>query len=63
MKVRIDEELCTGCGICETICPDAFQVGEDGVAHLIDDDACEAAACCVEAADNCPEEAITIEED
>lgn len=58
MKPEIDDELCTGCGICETICPEVFEVGEDGLAHVInnhcDDD------CCIEAADNCPEEAIEI---
>ncbi|MBN1320939.1 MAG: 4Fe-4S binding protein, partial [Thermoleophilia bacterium] len=24
---KVDPDLCTGCGICEDICPDVFEVG------------------------------------
>ncbi|MBN1321292.1 MAG: ferredoxin, partial [Thermoleophilia bacterium] len=57
----VDPDLCTGCGICEDICPDVFEVGDDGVCHVIDPNACEDAGCCEEAADECPEGAISIE--
>lgn len=60
MKVIIKEELCTGCGICETICPEVFEIGEDGLSHVISEN-CDY-ECCKEAADNCPEAAIIIEE-
>ncbi|WP_318249192.1 ferredoxin [Geoglobus acetivorans] len=60
MKVVIDESTCTGCGTCESICPEVFQLGDDGLAHVVGE--CEGLEeCCQEAADNCPVEAITIE--
>ena len=58
---KVDPDLCTGCGICEDICPDVFEIGDDGISHVIDPNACEDAGCCEEAADECPEGAITIE--
>ncbi len=58
---KVDPDLCTGCGICEDICPDVFEVADDGVCHVIDPNACEDAGCCEEAADECPEGAISIE--
>jgi ferredoxin len=58
---KVDPDLCTGCGICEDICPDVFEVADDGLSHVIDPNACEDAGCCEEAADECPEGAITIE--
>ena len=35
MKPVVDEDLCIGCGTCEEICPDVFQVGDDGFSHVI----------------------------
>ena len=35
MKFIVDEELCVGCGACEDVCPEVFQVKDDGVAHVI----------------------------
>jgi len=29
MEVRIEEDLCTGCGLCEETCPDIFKLNED----------------------------------
>ncbi|KMQ50524.1 hypothetical protein CHISP_2517 [Chitinispirillum alkaliphilum] len=31
MRVVVDE-CCSGCGLCASICPDAFDVGENGKA-------------------------------
>ena len=63
MRVRVDQDLCTGDGICEEICPEVFEVREDGLAyvkdHVVDADLEEAVR---EAAEQCPSEAIIIEE-
>jgi len=36
MKLKVDENLCIGCGACEAICPECFRVNdEEGVAEVI----------------------------
>jgi len=34
MKVRIEQEYCTGDGLCQDLCPDAFEMQDDGLAHV-----------------------------
>ncbi len=34
MRVWIDQDLCTGDGICTDHCPDVFVVLEDGIAYV-----------------------------
>ena len=34
MKVWIDQDLCTGDGLCEEICPDVFTLLDDGLAYV-----------------------------
>jgi NAD-dependent dihydropyrimidine dehydrogenase PreA subunit len=52
--IYIDGEKCTGCGVCEDVCPvEAIRVSDD-VAR-IDQDRCNECQACVEA---CPNEAI-----
>lgn len=34
MKVWIDQDLCTGDGICAEICPDVFMMHSDGLAYV-----------------------------
>jgi ferredoxin len=36
VKVEIDENVCIGAGECEFLAPSVFQVGDDGVAHVVD---------------------------
>ncbi|MCI2086269.1 ferredoxin [Olsenella sp. kh2p3] len=61
MKASVNED-CIGCGLCEGTCPDVFSIGDDGVAHAIEDDVPEDAEdSAQEAADNCPVSAITVE--
>ena len=59
MKFIVDEELCVGCGACEDVCPEVFQVKDDGVAHVILEtipEELEKQA--IEAEDGCPVMAI-----
>ncbi len=58
----VDESLCIGCGNCEQICSMVFQL-VDEKSTVIDPDACEIADCCEAAEENCPVEAITLEEE
>jgi len=38
MRVWIDQDLCTGDGICVEICPSLFFMGDDGLAYVKDAD-------------------------
>jgi ferredoxin len=44
MKVWIDQDLCTGDGLCEEICPDVFTLLDDGLAYVKDGDTIYATA-------------------
>ena len=57
--VKIDEEKCTGCGLCASACHENAIVMENGKAHLLRDDYCDGLGDCLPA---CPADAITIEE-
>jgi ferredoxin len=34
MRVWIDQDLCTGDGLCEEICPVIFELHDDGLAYV-----------------------------
>ena len=57
--VKIDEEKCTGCGLCASACHENAIVMENGKAHLLRDDFCDGFGDCLPA---CPAGAISIDE-
>ncbi len=64
MKVIVDKDTCTGCGLCVDECPDVFEMDDDeGVAVVkvteVPSDLEDSAR---DAADGCPVEAISVEE-
>jgi ferredoxin len=62
MKVRIDKELCTGCGPCADICPDVFEIKDDVSVVLVQNILPDQEQAVREAAEACPTGAIIIEE-
>ena len=34
LRVWIDQDLCTGDGICEDVCPEVFVILDDGIAYV-----------------------------
>jgi ferredoxin len=61
MKAKVMEELCIGCGLCASICPEVFEMRDDMIAKVIVDQvpaAAEPAA--QDAASSCPVEAIVL---
>lgn len=62
MKAIVDQDTCTGCGLCPETCPEVFALDDQGIAYAkveqVPSDAEESAQ---EAAEGCPVEAITIE--
>lgn len=78
MRVWIDQDLCTGDGLCVDHCPEVFTLLEDGIAYVVEDSVIQndpggsgslAAVparhiqSVVEAADVCPGECIFLEID
>lgn len=62
MKVTVDRDTCVGCGLCESICPNVFEMGNDSLAKVIAEVITpENEACAFEAQDECPVSAITVE--
>lgn len=57
--VKIDEELCNGCGLCVPNCHEGALQIIDGKARLISELMCDGLGACI---GHCPEGAITIEE-
>lgn len=57
--IKIDEEKCTGCGLCVTACHEGAIAMVNGKAKLIRDDYCDGLGNCLPA---CPTGAITFEQ-
>ena len=57
--VYLDEDCCVGCGSCAELCPEVFEMDEEGeVAHVILPEA-EEVDCVEDAMAACPEECIS----
>ena len=38
MKVKVNQDLCIGCGACQATCSDVFEIGDEGLAQVINND-------------------------
>jgi ferredoxin len=62
MKAVIDKEACIGCGLCPSMCPEVYEMGDDGKAFVkVDTVPKDVEASAREAAEACPTEAIKIQ--
>lgn len=62
MKALIDRSGCIACGLCPSICPEVFQMADDGLAETIVEEVPSGVeATAQEAAENCPVTVIHIE--
>jgi ferredoxin len=61
MKVAVDHDLCIGCGICESTCPQVFVLTDEALSCVIVEEVSEELRDEVtEAVDSCPTECIRI---
>jgi ferredoxin len=61
-RVYVDEDTCIGCGTCEGICPEVFQLNEQkGVSEVIKPEG-GPEDLIQDAIDSCPAEAISWQE-
>ncbi len=57
MSIKVNKELCIGCGTCEALCPAVFKMNAEGKAEVISE---EDLPCAKNAAESCPVQAIEV---
>lgn len=63
MKIVLDETKCSSLGMCESVAPDFFEVGDDGALQLLDETPPEDKRALIEeAVDACPTGALSLED-
>ena len=62
IRAIVDEETCIGCGLCAETCPEVFEMNYDKARVKVDEVPEDATETCKEAVENCPVEAIQMEE-
>ncbi|MCI8347090.1 MAG: ferredoxin [Bacilli bacterium] len=59
MKVKVQDDLCIGCGACAAICDDVFELNDEGISEVVVDSVSEDNEESVkEAIESCPTDAI-----
>ena len=62
MKVKINAELCVGCGLCANNCAEVYAMKDDKAVIQANPVPEAAQECARQAKEDCPVDAITIEE-
>ncbi len=62
MKAMVDPDLCTGCELCVSTCPEVFQMADDVAKVIVDVIPADSEDSAREEADDCPAEAIKVEQ-
>ncbi len=60
MRVRINKNLCTGCGLCPDLCPEVFALDGYLAVLLVDEVPAASHAACRKTAAQCPLAAVEI---
>ena len=62
MKVEVNKDACIGCGACQSIVPDVFEIEDDGLACAKGQVTDENKEDVIDASESCPTGAITVDE-
>ena len=61
MKAFVDKDICIGCGACEAVCSDVFEIDTDGLAVAIESEiSADLVESAQDACDGCPVDAISL---
>ena len=64
MKVKVNKDACIGCWACASICPDVFELNDEGLSEAkVEEVKDELQDEVRDAADSCPTGAIEVKED
>jgi ferredoxin len=64
MKVHVDPQVCAGFGVCLGLCPEVFELHDDGYAIVrVSEVPPELEAAVRQAVNQCPARAISLSED
>ena len=63
MKFKVNKDVCLGCGACQAICPDVFQIEDDGLAAAIKEADEKNIEDALDAKEGCPVAAIEEDEE
>ena len=59
MKLVVDKDICIGCGACAAICPDVFEIDDEGLAtSTVSEVSEEVMDDAIDAKEGCPVDAI-----
>jgi len=61
VKVKVDRNICIGCGVCVSMCPTVFTLDEEGKSKVIKQEVDEKECDLDAVASSCPVGAITVE--
>ncbi len=61
MKAYVDKDTCISCGLCPSLCPEVFEMEDDGKAGVITDEVPSSVEdSAKEAEESCPTNAISV---
>ena len=61
VKAKVDQDECTGCALCVDTCSEVFEMVGDLAVSKLDQVSSGAEESCMQAAEDCPVEAIKID--
>jgi len=62
MRAKVDRDICIGSAMCVAAAPDVFELDDEGLSKVVDEDAGDEESL-RQAAEGCPVQAVILEDD
>jgi ferredoxin len=62
MRAKVDRDICIGSAMCVAAAPDVFELDDEGLSRVVDEDAGDEESL-RQAAEGCPVQAVILEDD